>query len=67
MTITIGFGWWLVPALITLALFFAVARWAAKECSGNDRFGIGALFALIGYAFAALLSAIAWLIWWGLQ
>jgi hypothetical protein len=65
MTITIGLGWWLAPAFITIALFVAVAWWSAAELQANDRFGIGALFSLIGYTFAALLSIIAWLIWWG--
>lgn len=65
MTITIGLGWWLLPAAVTVAAF--VWRWWLHK--GEPRTyggysgigdGIGRLLSL----FAALTAALfAWLIW----
>jgi hypothetical protein len=63
MQVTIALGWWIAPAIITIGLLFAATVWAAKECGGDDLFGIGALFSVIGYLVATQLSVIAWLIW----
>ncbi len=70
MTITIGFGWWLVPAFVTIAL---IGGWDVFGIKMDRRAGgyfpdfAGGLMEAGGYAFAALFSIIAWLIWWGLK
>ena len=61
MTITIGFGWWIAPAVITIIAL----GWAAfmSRDMGNDRFGAGAVIAGFLYLIAAVVSLVAWLIW----
>jgi hypothetical protein len=61
MEITIGFGWWLIPAVITL-LSFGISAFMSRDL-GNDRFGAGAVIALGFYLMAAVVSLLAWLIW----
>ncbi|UXS69176.1 hypothetical protein FY145_01125 [Agrobacterium tumefaciens] len=61
MTIAIGFGWWVVPALITV-LTFGYAAFMSRDM-GNDRFGAGAVIAFGFYLLASVASLLAWLIW----
>lgn len=61
MTITLGFGWWLLPTAITLASFVTVG-FMSRDL-GNDRFGAGAVVAFLFYLIAAVVSLLAWLIW----
>lgn len=70
MNITISFGWWAVPATVTLAAFMAATFLASRggeRYSGTDYFGMGALFDAIVWLFwigaAAIVSLIAWLVW----
>jgi hypothetical protein len=61
MTVTIGLGWWLIPAAITL-LCFGYAAFMARDM-GNDRFGAGAIIAFVFYMMASVVSLTAWLVW----
>ncbi|KAA3527062.1 hypothetical protein GOZ96_04815 [Agrobacterium vitis] len=61
MTFTIGFGWWIVPAVITL-LAFGYAAFMSRE-EGNDQYGVAAIISLGFYLMAAVVSLLAWLIW----
>jgi hypothetical protein len=61
MTVTIDFGWWLVPAAITLACF-GYAAFMSRDM-GNDRFGAGAVISFGFYMMAAVVSLLSWLIW----
>lgn len=70
MTMTISFGWWLAPAIFTAAIFLLVLLRGPKM--SKDRGGmfpdaLGAMLEVASYVLAALLSIIAWLIWWGLR
>lgn len=64
MTFAITFGWWLVPALVTVAAFGAayLAMPSRRPPSGYGDIG-GAIVALVEFAAAAILSLIAWLAW----
>ena len=61
MTIIIGLGWWLVPAVVTL-LSFGAAVFMSRDM-GDDRFGAGAVIAFGFYMMAAVVSLVAWLVW----
>ena len=61
MEITIGFGWWLIPAVITL-LSLGTSAFMSRDL-GDDRFGAGAVIAFGFYLMAAVVSLLAWLIW----
>lgn len=65
MTIEIQFGWWLIPAAITIAaMFYAAIRNAQENPHGNyGTYGVGAIFTLLAYGSAVIVSLIAWLIW----
>lgn len=64
--VTIAFGWWLAPAILTIAF---LAGWRVfgvrMQPQGGSMFPdtVGALVEMAGYLVAALLSTIAWLIW----
>lgn len=61
MTFTIDFGWWIIPALITM-LTFGYAAFMGRDI-GNDRFGAGAVVVFVFYLMAGAASLLAWLIW----
>lgn len=61
MTITIEFGWWVIPAVIT-AIAFLLAHIVGRS-DGPDTFGAGAFISLMFHALAACVSLVAWLIW----
>lgn len=61
MTITIGFGWWIAPAVITI-ICFGYAAFMGRDM-GNDRFGAGAVITFGFYLMAAVISLFAWLVW----
>jgi hypothetical protein len=66
MTFTLSVGWWLVPAIITIALLvgwrlFGVRMQPNRGSMFPD--AGGALMELCGYLVATLLAVIAWLIW----
>lgn len=73
MTLTITFGWWLIPAIITLAAFgYAlnadVKSQLRREGSFSGRLGAYAgitWWAIYGtiYMLASLISAVAWIVW----
>lgn len=64
MTFTIGLGWWIAPALVTvLALGWALFM-SRDEGSHGDYASIGNAFvALVIYGAALIVSLIAWLVW----
>jgi hypothetical protein len=59
MNATINFGWWLLPAAITIALLW----WASLNKSPPDRWGMNHFFDAVLYLLALIPSLIAWLIW----
>lgn len=61
MEFTVTFGWWLIPAVITL-LSFVGAAFVARDI-GNDPYGAGGFIALGFHLIAAVASLLAWLIW----
>jgi len=61
MELTITFGWWLIPAVITL-LSFGTVTFMSRDM-GNDQYGAGAVIAAGFYLLAAVVSLLAWLIW----
>jgi hypothetical protein len=70
MTMTISFGWWLLPASVTVALLLGWRLFGARmEPQHGSMFpdALGAFVEAGGYLVAALLSVIAWLVWWGFQ
>lgn len=56
MTLTIAFGWWLAPALITIAAF----AWAMQDKYTGGSYNFAGLFTL---PFAGCVSLAAWLAW----
>lgn len=66
MTVTISFGWWILPAVITVVSFIGWRMFGVRMDTHNvgylPDFG-GCLFEIIGYLAAALLSVSAWLLW----
>ena len=68
--ITLYLGWWLLPAAITVALFLGWRLWGVRMRPSNGGMfpdAAGALLEAVGYLVAALLSVIAWLVWWGIS
>lgn len=61
MEITIGFGWWVLPALVTL-ISFGMAAYADRDNSPGT-YGVGAFCTLIVYSGALIASLIAWLVY----
>lgn len=59
MTITMSFGWWLLPAAVTVASYL----WAWLTNRGSRPSYADAVIALISYGAATIVSLIAWLIW----
>jgi len=65
MTFYFTLGWWIAPALFTVAL---LVGWRLFGVRMDKAYGplpdcAGALFELLGYVVAALLAAIGWLVW----
>ena len=59
MTVVVSFGWWLLPAAVTIASY--LLAWLANR---GSRPSLGDAFvALIYYGAATIASLIAWLIW----
>jgi hypothetical protein len=66
MDISITLGWWLVPAVFTVAILLAWRIWGVRMQPNNGSMfpdAAGALFELLGYVVALLLAAVAWLVW----
>lgn len=62
MTVSLTFGWWLAPLLVTVISF----AWAYLRCMVEGSGGFmpaGVLLAMLLFPLAAVLSLIAWLIW----
>ena len=58
--LTIRFGWWLIPAAITVIAFV----WASIETPRSGCNGIGdAVVAAFLFGTAIIASLVAWLIW----
>lgn len=64
MTIEIQFGWWLIPAAITIAAFTA-SNIASQKLIGpprsSDFFGEAAR--IVFHLIATVIALAAWLIW----
>ena len=61
MTFTVEFGFWIIPAVITI-LSFGWAAFVSRDM-GNDQYGAGAVIAFGFYLAASVVSLLAWLIW----
>lgn len=59
MTMTVSFGWWLLPAAVTIAsyLWAWLSNRGSRPSFGDD------VIALILYGAATIASLVAWLIW----
>jgi hypothetical protein len=66
MTFTVSLGWWLAPAIFTVAILLAWRLFGVRmrplQGSMFPDAG-GALMEIGGYLVALLLSVIAWLAW----
>lgn len=61
MSVTLTFGWWLLPLVITvLAISFAL--FLSQRKGGQDDLA-GGIVSLIFFCFATIISLLAWLIW----
>lgn len=64
MTLTIGFGWWLLPTAVTIIAVVVALYMSREDGSHGDYASIGNAFvALVIYCVAIIVSLIAWLIW----
>lgn len=64
MTITLTFGWWLLPAIVTAAVFGFVIWQERKRPSVGGLGDVGgAAITFMGALVAAVVSLAAWLIW----
>lgn len=66
MSFTVFLGWWLAPAIFTVAIFLAWRLFGVRmQPSQGSMFpdAVGALMEMGGYLVALLLSVIAWLVW----
>ncbi len=66
MDISISFGWWLGPAVVTIALFAGWRLFGVRmqpNRGGMFPDAAGAFIEIGGYLVMTLLSLIAWLIW----
>lgn len=66
MTFTIALGWWIAPALFTLAILVAWRLFGVRMRPQNGSMfpdAAGALLEAGGYLCALLLAAIVWLLW----
>ena len=66
MTMTIGFGWWLIPAAITLAALAVAVVWLWRRGGvGYDPIAraITAFFDLMVLLALLVICLAAWLIW----
>lgn len=60
MTIQVTAGWWLLPLAVTVV----AAMWAMKvDTDDPGSFGSGAVYNLMVYMAAAIVTLIAWLVW----
>lgn len=63
MTFTISWGWWLVPALLTLAAFIWYRVQVRSLPPSSGGYGMGAVTELVIALMAACPVLVAWLIW----
>lgn len=61
MSVTIEFGWWVLPAVVTL-MAFGLAAYSSRNL-GKDQYGVGAYISLGFYLVASVFSLLAWLAW----
>lgn len=62
MTLTLTFGWWLLPMLVSI--IGLICSIVMTRNQGTDWFGIGSFFTFVTYVmFFVVPSLIAWLIW----
>lgn len=63
MSIHIVLGWWLLPAVVTIASF-GWATWASKDdIPSGGAYSFAGFLTLLCMGAAAIASLIAWLIW----
>lgn len=66
MTMTIGFGWWLIPAAITLAALVIAVVWRGHlGNAGYDPIAraVSAFFDLMVLLALLVICLAAWLVW----
>lgn len=63
MSVTIEFGWWLIPTAVTL-MSFGMGHWYAIEPASTPMgAALDGFLRLVFYGMALIVSLIAWLIW----
>ncbi len=61
---TIELGWWLAPALVTLATFIAANHMCSDSSGGGGFMDMSSFFDMVTYMiFFVIPSLVAWLIW----
>ena len=68
MSITLTFGWWLIPAIITLIAFgkwtiYVLQRESGGDYDFGDDLGVNAV---IGLLVAAIISSFSWMVYFGM-
>jgi hypothetical protein len=64
MTFSVGFGWWLLPTMVTVVAFTIAVFMSRSDGSHGEFAAIGNAFvALVIYGMALIASLLAWLIW----
>ena len=65
MTITIEWGWWLLPLAITVGTFIGARVINSEAGDGGGWFaGVNAMFSFITYLIVCVVpSLVAWLVW----
>jgi hypothetical protein len=66
MNIALSLGWWIAPAVITVALFTAWRLFGVRMQPNNGGMfpdAAGGMLEAGGYLVMALLAVIVWLIW----
>jgi hypothetical protein len=64
MSITIQFGWWLLPLAVTVCSYGRAFWLLPDELGGGDYAATGkALCGLVYLGAATIISLIAWLVW----
>lgn len=62
MTITIDFGWWLLPLAITIAAY-GWHWWVNKDVQYGGDYNFSVIETLMTFCLATSVSLFAWLIW----
>jgi hypothetical protein len=62
MTLTIQFGWWLLPLALTVAAFWRAAYLDRDNKPGGD-YNMSGIVSAVYYGLALIVSLAVWLVW----